>query len=501
MSIIRGQKHHFEIKQTASAASVTGKRDLGGNQKCSRVSLAASLALVALGLAGVAPGAQAQIATPAMTKSEKATPVTEFRLDNGIRVIVIPDHRVPVVTHMVWYAVGAADEGPDEHGVAHYLEHMMFKGTATYPKGQFDRFVMSRGGAHNASTSMEYTNYYQRLPKPALPQIMAMEADRMVNLKINDEDVASERAVVLEEFHRKELIVSFDLEKKVGVALHGNDPRSRTTIGTEAEIKVLNGVTAQRFYERFYGPSNATVVVAGDVTEAEVRTLTAQTYGKVASRSGLGTHVKPTMDATGPSVRVESSHERATAVGVKRVYVVPATEKLSIKQLNAANVLEYIAGNGSTSRLHRRLVNEQGVATGVGCNYAYNQTVSTFDCYANGRVGITVPQLEAAFDKALDELAGNGVTDEEFDEIKGRILATSAYRRDNVYSRAQSYASSLSVGMLIADVDDFEKIVESLTRADIDRMAGQILVGTRQVSGVLTPKSPVAAAATATSAN
>jgi hypothetical protein len=124
--------------------------------------------------------------------------VSEFTLANGLRVVVVPDHRVPVVTHMVWYAVGAADEGPDEHGVAHYLEHMMFKGTAAYPKGALDRFVTRRGGWHNATTSMDNTNYFQRLPKSALPHVMAMEADRMVNLRIDDADVASERAVVLE---------------------------------------------------------------------------------------------------------------------------------------------------------------------------------------------------------------------------------------------------------------------------------------------------------------
>ena len=285
-------------------------------------------AIFALAATADPPAASAQGANVTASSAPAAAPapatadasaVSEFTLANGLRVVVVPDHRVPVVTHMVWYAVGAADEGPDEHGVAHYLEHMMFKGTAAYPKGELDRFVTRRGGWHNATTSMDNTNYFQRLPKSALPHVMAMEADRMVNLRIDDADVASERAVVLEEYRRNEVSITMGIDKMIRAALYEGHPKARTTIGTESEIKALSGATAQRFYERFYGPNRATVVVAGDVTEAEVRTLAVATYGQVPARPGLAPRVVGAIPVAAVSQRIEASHERATAVRVSRV--------------------------------------------------------------------------------------------------------------------------------------------------------------------------------------
>ena len=178
-----------------------------------------------------------------------------------------------MVTHQIWYAAGAADERPDEYGIAHYLEHMMFKGTAAYPKGEFDRFVASRGGQQNARTWATGTMYWQRVPKSALPQLMAMESDRMVNLHIADEDVASERAVVMEELRRQQMSTTSEIGLDMRAALYGSHPEGRPTIGTAASISTFTGAKAQSFYERFYDPSRVTVIVAGDVTEAEVRVL------------------------------------------------------------------------------------------------------------------------------------------------------------------------------------------------------------------------------------
>ncbi len=464
-----------------------------------RLALPAALAL-AVAMTAIVPATQAQLAPPTVSKAQAASPVTEFRLDNGIRVVVIPDHRVPVVTHMVWYAVGAADEGPDEHGVAHYLEHMMFKGTAAYPKGQFDHFVMRRGGAHNATTSMDVTKYFQRLPKSALAEIMAMEADRMANLRIDDADVASERAVVLEEFRRKEVGISIALDKEVRAALYGQDPRARTTIGTEAEIKALSGATAQRFYERFYDPRRATVVIAGDVSDAEARTLTASIYGRIPQRAVLADRVAGRLQIDGPNQRYEASHERATTVRVGRSYVVPGVQPMPRREANAAILFGYIAGGGITSRMHRRLVNEQTKATGVSCGFNFDPQASMFECAASGHVGVTASDLEPAFDKVLSDLASDGVTQDEFDEIRDRFLATSAYRRDNVYDRAQTYGSLLMDGRSIADVEALEADVASLTRADVERIGKRILTQSRHVTGVLTPK-PADIATKTSSAN
>lgn len=452
--------------------------------------LALALSLMA---AASAPDVSAQtVPVAAAAAPAKASQVSEFRLENGLRVVVVPDHRVPVVTHMVWYAVAAADEAADEHGVAHYLEHMMFKGTAAYPKGFFDRFVSSRGGAHNATTSMDNTVYFQRLPKSALPQIMAMEADRMANLRIDDADVASERAVVLEEFRRREVGITVELDKKVRAALYGGDPRARTVIGTEEEIKALSGATAQRFYERFYGPQRATVIIAGDISETEARTLAAETYGRVPMRHGLAPRVAGSMPVKGAHQRVEAQHERATTAHVSRTYVVPAGPDLKRQDSHALSLFSYIAGGGLTSRLHKRLVNEQAQATAVNCGYTFEPQASVFECSATGRLGVAVSDLEASFVKVLDEL-NQGVTDEEFEEIKSRFLATSAFRKDNVYERAQTFGSALAKGRTIAQVESFDDEIAALTRDDVERVAKDLLLNGRHVTGLFSPAAkPVA---------
>lgn len=439
-------------------------------------------------------GAEVVEATASQVAASAGT--SEFTLDNGVRVVVVPDHRVPVVTHMVWYAVGAAEEAANEHGVAHYLEHMMFKGTSAYPKGAFDRFVTRRGGAHNATTSMDNTVYFQRLPKSALPQIMAMEADRMANLHIVDADVASERAVVLEEYRRGELSISMGLNKQVIAAIYGSDPRSRLTIGTEAEIKALDGPTAQHFYERFYDPARAMVVIAGDVTEAEARELTMATYGKVARRGVLAPRAAGSMPMSGPNQRFEASHERATAVQVTRTYVLPAGEITSRRDASAGNLFGFIAGGGLTSRMHRRLVNEAGIATQASCSFSVGKQAAMLECAVAGRAGVPAPQLEEAFAAVLRELGQDGVNDEEFDEIKSRYLATAAYRKDNVYSRADTYGSLLSQGWSIAEIDAMDDNVASLSRSDVERIGKLVLNNGRCITGVLTPP-PAAGATTA----
>lgn len=470
------------------------------NRRIART-LAAALAVAA---AATSLPALAQKAAPAAVPVATAgsSAVTEFTLANGVRIVLIPDHRVPVVTHMVWYAVGAADEAADQHGVAHYLEHMMFKGTAAYPKGEFDRFVMRRGGSHNATTSMNNTNYFQKLPKSALPQIMAMEADRMTHLKIEDGDVASERAVVLEEYRRGEVSISVALDKQMRAWLYGPaSPRARTTIGTEEEIRALSGATAQHFYEQFYGPQRAMVIIAGDVTEAEARQLAENTYGKVAPRPNLSPRVTSTLPKAGESQRFEGSHERATAVRVNRSYLAEGMQSMSRRDGNAANLFAYIAGGGLTSRMHRRMINESGLATSTGCSFGFGRSTSSFDCYAWGSVGVPADTLEKAFNAVLDELAQGGVTDEEFAEIKSRFLTTAVYRKDNVSDRADTYGSSLAEGQSIADVEALEADVESLTKADVERVGQTLLRTARNASGVLTPKAPTATATQTTPAN
>src|ERR1700757_5311006 len=226
--------------------------------------------------------------------SPTSDPPTTFTLDNGLQVVVIQDHRTPVVTQMIWYRVGSADETPGKSGLAHFLEHLMFKGTAKHPAGEFSQTVLKVGGNENAFTSVDYTGYYQRVPRDQLGRMMEFEADRMTGLILKDENVLPERDVVLEEYNmRVANNPEARLIEQIMAALDLNHPYGKPVIGWHHEIEKLTRDDALAFYRRFYTPNNAIVVVAGDVTVEEVKQLAEQTYGAVKRRSDIGPRVRP----------------------------------------------------------------------------------------------------------------------------------------------------------------------------------------------------------------
>jgi zinc protease len=427
------------------------------------------------------------------TTAREAKGTSEFFLPSGLRVVVIPDHRVPVVTHMVWYAVGSVEEEAGAHGIAHYLEHMMFKGTAKYPKGVFDRFVASRGGLQNARTWARGTMYWQRAPKSALPQLMDMEADRMVNLEINDADVASERAVVMEELRRQQVGIGYDLGNLMRAALYEDHPEAHTPIGTAQSIAGFDGAKAQDFYRRFYGPSRAMVIVAGDVTEREVRDLVDATYAKVPARTDLSQRTAGKALAAGVSRRVSFAHERASVVSVYKNYLV-SSAALSWREQFAATLFGVAAGNGMTSRLFRDLVADKGLATSVSCSYTLGSASSfgQFDCGVDGRSGAGAADIEAALEASLRSLAERGITEEEFDEVKSRFIASEPLRRDNVYERAEGIGGRIFEGVPIDLADDQNKLVAEISREEVESVGRRILTEARNVTGILLPK-PLAA--------
>src|SRR5712672_1619552 len=208
-----------------------------------------------------------------------------FTLPNGMQVVVIPDHRTPVVTQMIWYKVGSADETPGKSELAHFLEHLMFKGTAAHPAGEFSQTVLRIGGNENAFTSTDYTGYFQRVPREQLPKMMEFEADRMTGLVLKDENVLPERDVVLEEFNmRVANNPEARLSEQIMAALYLNHPYGRPVIGWRQEIEKLGREDALAFYKRFYAPNNATLLIAGDVDVNEIRPLAEQTFAKVVAQ-------------------------------------------------------------------------------------------------------------------------------------------------------------------------------------------------------------------------
>src|SRR6186713_3209266 len=220
--------------------------------------------------------------------------ISDFILGNGLELVVIPDHRAPVVTHMIWYKVGAGGGTAGKSGLAPFLEHLMFKGTAKNPAGKFSQVVARIGGQENAFTSQDYTGYFQRVPSEQLRTVMEFEADRMTGLQLTDDVVLPERNVILEEQNQR---VGNNprarLSEQIDAALYLNHPYGKPVIGWRHEIEKLNREEALAFYRRFYTPNNAVLVVAGDVTTDEIRTLAEATYGKVAKVAEIGPRVRP----------------------------------------------------------------------------------------------------------------------------------------------------------------------------------------------------------------
>ena len=221
-----------------------------------------------------------------------------FTLDNGLQVVVIPDRRTPVVTQMIWYKVGSADETPGKSGLAHFLEHLMFKGTAKHPAGEFSQTVLRIGGNENAFTSLDYTGYFQRVPREQLAKMMEFEADRMTGLILKDENVLPERDVVLEEFNmRVANNPDARLTEQIMAALYLNHPYGRPIIGWRQEIEKLDREDALAFYKRFYAPNNAILVIAGDVDAKEVRPMVEKAYGGIPAQPAISAQSHPSAGA------------------------------------------------------------------------------------------------------------------------------------------------------------------------------------------------------------
>ena len=265
-------------------------------------------------------GAQSGAATPAAGPN-----ISDFRLANGMEVVVIPDHRAPVVTHMVWYRNGSADDPIGKSGIAHFLEHLMFKGTKNHAIGEFSEVVAELGGQENAFTSNDYTAYFQRVPKEHLRVLMDFESDRMTNLVLTDEIVAPERDVVLEE---RRMRTDGDPGAQLGEAMHAalytHHPYGKPIIGWQHEIESLNREDALAYYERFYTPENAILIVAGDVTGEEVMSLAKATYGKLPARGKAPERSRPREPAPLAHRTVTLSDAKVEQPTHQRVYLVPS---------------------------------------------------------------------------------------------------------------------------------------------------------------------------------
>jgi zinc protease len=412
--------------------------------------------------------------------------VAHFTLANGLELVVVPDRRTPVVTHMIWYKVGSADEPPGKTGIAHFLEHLMFKGTAKNPAGRFSATLATIGGMENAFTSTDYTAYFQRVSREYLSTLMEFEADRMTGLVLTEDNVLSERNVVLEEYNQR---VGNDpasqLGEQVQAALFLNHPYRHPVIGWRNEIDRLNREDAFDFYRRFYTPNNAVVVVAGDVAPPEVLAVAEATYGKVERRSDPQ-RLRPAEPETLAVRHITFADPRVTQPSLQRSYLVPSLTTAQPGEAEALDVLAQILGSGSNSRLYRALVVERPLAASAGSWYQETALdLTRFGVSATPRPGVTLHDLEDAIDGVIADVAKHGVTAEELERAKSRMVADYIYAQDSQSTLARIYGGALTTGSSVEQVRSRPQRIRAVTADAVLAAARKWLDKRRSVTGHL----------------
>lgn len=427
--------------------------------------------------------------TLAGTANAKVFDPTTFRLDNGMQVVVIENHRAPMVVHMVWYRVGSADETPGESGLAHFLEHLMFKGTKTIPPGAFSKIVARNGGQDNAFTSYDHTAYFQRVAKDKLELVMRMEADRMQNLTLQDKVVLPERDVVREERRtRTDNNPAAQLGEAANAALYLNHPYRRPVIGWAHEIEALTTEKAMAFYHRYYAPNNAILIVAGDTTPDEVRRLARKYYGPIPARD-VPPRARPVEPEHRASVRVELRSPRVGQPGWSRTYLAPSYRAGKSEYAYPLQVLAELLGGGTTSRLYRSLVVDQGIAASAGAWYSADRyDLGEFTIHASPRPGHDIAAVEKAMEAELAKLLEKGVDADEVERAKTRMEAEAIFARDSLRAGPSIIGRALTAGRTVQDVEAWPDRVHAVTVDQVIKAARYVLDIRKSVTAVLLPE-------------
>jgi zinc protease len=415
-----------------------------------------------------------------------------FTLDNGLQVVVLPKHLAPVVYQILVYKVGAADGPIGKNGVAHFLEHLMFKGTKRFGPGVFTKNVDLHGGSDNAFTNQDVTAFHQLIAKRDLPLIMDMEADRMTGLQLSDPIVLPERDVILEERHQRiENNPQAQLMEMLNAVLFLNHPYRLPIIGWRHEMEGYTTKDAIDFYNAHYAPNNAVLVIAGDVTTDEVKQLAEKYYGPIAKRAVPPRDRLKEPQAYAPR-RATLTSEFVTQPSVMRIYQAPSYRTADGNQAYALDVLDEILGGQSVGRLYRRLVVDEGLADYAGSNYdasAYDQ--GTFAFYGAPRHGVPLGKIEAAIDDEIAKLLKNGVSDQELQEAKHRMEISAVKSRDSLSGAANLVATRIATGSSLADIQAWPDRIAAVTAADVLAAAKLVLVPNNSATGELLPKPGV----------
>jgi zinc protease len=415
-----------------------------------------------------------------------ADDITTFSLANGMQAVVIEDHRAPVVTHMVWYRAGSADEQRGKSGIAHFLEHLMFKGTKTMAPGELSKVVEANGGTDNAFTTTDYTAYFQRLAADRLEIVMRMEADRMRNLVLSEDDVKTERDVILEE--RNQRIDSQPealFREQVDAAQYLNHPYGTPTIGWRSEMEQLSRQDALDWYRRYYAPNNATLIVAGDADPAEVQRLAEKYYGALQPSDGITDRVRPAEPPQLAERRLTFTDPNIAQAYVTRSYLAPERDPGDQTKAAALTFLAaLLGGNSQTSLLSRALAFDQKLAVSAGAHYqGVSLDDTTFILYVAPVPGVSLAEAEAAMDKVIADFLTNGVDAAQFRRLKTQLAARLIYQKDDVGDLAQLYGAGLTSGLTVADVEAWPDILQAVTEDEVIAVAHEVLDRRHAVTG------------------
>jgi len=426
--------------------------------------------------------------------SAGAGKVSSFSPDNGLQVVVIEDHRAPVVVHMVWYRAGAADEPPGRSGIAHFLEHLLFKGTDDLAPGEFSDIVARNGGSDNAFTSWDYTGYFQRVAADRLELMMRMEADRMRDLRLTEADIGTERDVILEERNqRTENDPGSLFGEQRRAAQYLNHPYGIPVIGWKHEAQTLTLQDAVSFYRKYYAPNDAIVVVAGDVQPDKVRALAERYYGPLAPTPGLGPRVRPEEPPQLAERRLSYEDPRIAQPYVIRTYLAPERDPGAQQQAAALVMLaELLGGNGATSVLGRKLQFERQTAIYTSAFYqGLSHDDTTFGLVIVPVPGVSLREAEDALDRAVAEFLEEGVDPEQFARVKMQMRAERIYAEDSIQGQARRYGAALTSGLRLEDVAEWPGILQAVTADDVIAAAASVLDRRRAVTGwLMSPQSP-----------
>ncbi len=425
----------------------------------------------------------AGLALPAAANDQ----VTSFTLDNGMDVVVIEDTRAPAVVHMVWYRAGSADEEAGVSGIAHFLEHLMFKQTENLSTGEFSETVAKNGGSDNAFTSYDYTAYFQRVAADRLPLMMQMEADRMVNLVLDENEVATERGVVIEErkqrtdndpgslFYEQMAATQF-MNHRYGVPI----------IGWKHEIMNLGVEDAKAFYGAHYAPNNAILIVAGDVTPEEVRVLAEEHYGVIPANPDIEKRDRPYEPPHLAERRLVMEDPRVGQPYVARSYIAPERDSGAQEKAAALTMLAEVLGGGPTALLDEALQFETQTAVFSRASYRGGSLDdTTFDIYVAPAAGVTLQEAEIAMDQVIEDFLVNGVPEGVLDRIKKQVRASEIYSRDSISGLANKYGRALTTGLTVEDVQTWPDVLQAVTEDDVMAAAREVFDRKQSVTGYL----------------